>query len=312
MKTIIKAVSLFLLSILVLSCNSTSKNKEIDTTLDDALLWRISGNGLSKDSFLFGTRHIVSSSFLDSIPEVLSMIQNSDCLITEVDIKSKPPIKSLGIVFKKVVKDASKHFLPEDINYTKLYKTAEEYYSVDDLLHKYDLGKLHDMRLSPITLQYWLMLLSLNEDKSLQLEPYFVEKATEAGKHLLYLETMDYQLKRLFTYIGNSLPFNESLSIEEQAKELYNYAKSSSSGTPIPLLDSDEEKYMSQKLTEMECDPETYKMLVSKRNKKWIPKIVKQIHEEQSFIAVGVLHLVGEDSLIYLLREKGYEVSPVK
>lgn len=102
----------------------------------------------------FCTRHIISSSFLDSIPEVLSIIQNSDCLITEVDIKSKPPIKSLGIVFKKVVKDASKHFLPEDINYTDLYSTAEEYYSVDDLLYKYDLGKLHDMRLSPMTLQY--------------------------------------------------------------------------------------------------------------------------------------------------------------
>jgi hypothetical protein len=53
MKATIKAVSLFLLSILVLSCNSTSKKKEIDTTLDDALLWRISGNGLSKDAFLF-------------------------------------------------------------------------------------------------------------------------------------------------------------------------------------------------------------------------------------------------------------------
>lgn len=36
------------------------------------------------------------------------------------------------------------------------------------------------------------------------------------------------------------------------------------------------------------------------------------INEKSTFIAVGALHLCGDEGLINLLREKGYTVSLVK
>jgi|GEM_PF-267041 len=48
------------------------------------------------------------------------------------------------------------------------------------------------------------------------------------------------------------------------------------------------------------------------RNHKWLPYISDHIHKKSSFIAVGAVHLAGEDGLINLLRKEGYKVEPVK
>lgn len=36
------------------------------------------------------------------------------------------------------------------------------------------------------------------------------------------------------------------------------------------------------------------------------------INEKSTFIAIGALHLCGDEGLISLLRKKGYTVRPVK
>ncbi len=53
-------------------------------------------------------------------------------------------------------------------------------------------------------------------------------------------------------------------------------------------------------------------ILLIKRNENWIPKIEKIISKKSSFIAVGAMHLGGKNGIIELLRQKGYEVTPVK
>ena len=48
-----------------------------------------------------------------------------------------------------------------------------------------------------------------------------------------------------------------------------------------------------------------------KRNRTWISKLAKQMNEKASFIAVGSGHLAGKDGLINILRQEGFQVSPV-
>lgn len=54
-----------------------------------------------------------------------------------------------------------------------------------------------------------------------------------------------------------------------------------------------------------------YESLLVKRNKNWIPVIEDMLNNEQGtiFIAVGSGHLAGPDSVITMLRDKGYEVT---
>ncbi len=55
--------------------------------------------------------------------------------------------------------------------------------------------------------------------------------------------------------------------------------------------------------------PDIYKRFFTQRNKRWIPKIKQLMRQHDDvLIIVGAGHLVGKDSVIELLREKGYKV----
>ena len=53
-------------------------------------------------------------------------------------------------------------------------------------------------------------------------------------------------------------------------------------------------------------------LLLTNRNRNWIPKIEQLISEQATFIAVGAGHLGGADGVISLLRKQGYVVTPIK
>jgi hypothetical protein len=53
-------------------------------------------------------------------------------------------------------------------------------------------------------------------------------------------------------------------------------------------------------------------MLVSDRNKRWIPQIEKLLHGNQDyFVVVGALHLVGDGGLLELMRKDGFPATSV-
>ena len=49
------------------------------------LLWKISGNGLEKPSYVFGTHHVAPASMLDSIPGFNQAIADCDVVYGEVE-----------------------------------------------------------------------------------------------------------------------------------------------------------------------------------------------------------------------------------
>ena len=54
--------------------------------------------------------------------------------------------------------------------------------------------------------------------------------------------------------------------------------------------------------------PNLYRVLVSERNKRWVPQIEKLLHGNQDvFVVVGALHLVGEGGLLQLVRHDGFK-----
>ena len=51
--------------------------------------------------------------------------------------------------------------------------------------------------------------------------------------------------------------------------------------------------------------------LAYKRNRQWMDKITMTLPVQSVLAAVGAAHLVGEQGLIKLLRDRGYTVEPV-
>ncbi|MFZ5610248.1 MAG: TraB/GumN family protein [Pseudomonadota bacterium] len=59
----------------------------------------------------------------------------------------------------------------------------------------------------------------------------------------------------------------------------------------------------------MQNQPELYQAIIVERNNDWVPKLeVLLATPGVHMVAVGAAHLIGEDSVIALLRQKGYEV----
>ena len=67
----------------------------------------------------------------------------------------------------------------------------------------------------------------------------------------------------------------------------------------------------------MQDDPKTIKTLLTDRNRNWIPHIERMFSgnsksgtksSDKEFVLVGVAHLVGEKSVLALLKAKGYRV----
>jgi uncharacterized protein len=58
-----------------------------------------------------------------------------------------------------------------------------------------------------------------------------------------------------------------------------------------------------------QAGPEIYDALIRKRNERWAGAIDTMMHGSgKTFIAVGAAHLIGKDSVVALLRAKGYKV----
>lgn len=52
-------------------------------------------------------------------------------------------------------------------------------------------------------------------------------------------------------------------------------------------------------------------IMLTERNKKWVPRIISIAKEKPTFFGVGAGHLGGENGVINLLRKAGYKVDPV-
>jgi hypothetical protein len=61
---------------------------------------------------------------------------------------------------------------------------------------------------------------------------------------------------------------------------------------------------------EFEEFPDLYRTIVTDRNLHWIDRIEELLAgQRDAMVVVGALHLVGEQGLVALLRQKGYLVT---
>src|SRR5690606_37888334 len=58
---------------------------------------------------------------------------------------------------------------------------------------------------------------------------------------------------------------------------------------------------------------EVYEAVMRARNARWLPKIEAMLASDRvHLVAVGALHLVGEDGLVAMLAARGHAVEPLR
>jgi len=148
------------------------------------------------------------------------------------------------------------------------------------------------------------MSMAMSGSKSYEME--FLAIAEEKSMSVGGLETMEFQISMF-----DSIPYDmqaemlvESIQAEEEGGEQMDqliamYKSQDVEGLFAALGENDE--------AVMEYED----MIVSGRNKNWIPVMEEMMSVEPVFFAVGAGHLGGENGVVRLLRNAGYTVKPI-
>ena len=278
------------------------------------LLWKVSGNGLEKPSFLFGTHHVAPASMIDSIAGFDEAINTCDVVYGEV-VKSdltSPETQA------KTLKLAT---APADSTLSKVLDT-KCYARLDSLFKASTAGMVSAANMEPFTPAFVstqiAMLLTINEFKGFnpaqQLDITILQKAENLHKQLKGFETADFQINLLF-----GEPISEqahSLTkllchIDESKTTTRNLASAYKSQDLEKIGKVFIEDLSSTGSTPKEIKRETDR-LVNNRNDAWIEVLKTEMHKQSIFVSVGAGHLVNDKGLIAQLRNLGYTVTPMK
>lgn len=272
--------------------------------LENTLLWEISGKGIKKPSYLFGTIHIIGEKDFFWPAKTEASLQKCRRLVMELDMS-----KQLEMAFQMMalapMKDGKtlRDLLSEE-DYTmvrtyfekevpevgmagfKLFETYKPFFLSSMLTSKMIPGN---------TKTYELELLALAQEGEL-----------ETGG----LETVADQMG-----VFDAIPYDEQAkSLVEMVRAIANNDASGESdfGEMVRL-------YRTQNLDSLyfsaigQEDLKGFEdKLLLDRNRRWIPQIIRLSKEKPTFYAVGAGHLGGPEGVIRLLRKEGLTVRPVR
>lgn len=266
------------------------------------LLWKISGNGLSKTSYLFGSHHLIDKDKIPQFDSILAVCSQTDAVVSEMDLKTPGMQKKMmkGSVMKgKKIKD-----LVSASDYQLL---DTEFKSVMGLGMSM-LGSFKPMMLMTMHQVMLYMKSSGVKKQPVAVDELFQKQARTAKKKVIGLETLEFQMNMLF----------DSFTLERQAEILmYEVRDKDQMLSELKKLNDvyvsgDLEKMKAMDVDDESMTPEERRRLIDDRNMNWIKQLPALFKERSCFVAVGCMHLVGETGLINQLRLNGYTVEPVR
>jgi uncharacterized protein YbaP (TraB family) len=260
-----------------------------------SLLWKISGNGLTEESYLFGTIHLICADQFLMDDRIKNAFQSTNQLVMELDMSDPNlPQKMAAISMNPEMKNIQSEMDAEDA------KALDEF-----LIESYGAGLAQLGVLKPFVLTSMVMIKQLPCEEVMSYEEFFTSLATEQKKPIKGLETVEYQMG-IFDQIPAGL----------QLAELAKMVKSGESEAEFEIL---VQTYLSEDLDRLYAiikDSDTMEkyqdIMLDNRNRNWVAEMNSAMQNSSIFFAVGGGHLPGENGIIKLLRDRGYKVDPVK
>lgn len=322
----------------------------------EGLLWKISGNGLTQPSYLFGTWHgdteLRNQSFLDSVPGFHASFRSVKQFMCEntAGVVPQAPDSSLNKLRALMI-------MPKDTTYSDLLDKSQQSI-LDTFLLKTLKETSSKMELRPGVLAFILCQIAVEDTvksrirqkvKILESSTRLPDSVVMARREQLYSDNdiMDYALLKKAKAKGLELVGLDNLigyqptdlftceaSLKEQADSLVqciarsvfeHWVDSTNFKTGALRNAYREQNIHKVKYEKQQQLDEIVKMdsrhrikmnemmqsMLTDRNKDWMKHIPRYIKSKSTFIAVGAVHLSGEEGLIQLLRNAGYTVEPM-
>jgi len=295
-----RIIALFSVTFLFLVAAPLQAQQDKDAPLANSLLWEVTGKGLEKPSYVFGTIHMIDREhyFLtDAAKQAFDKVYN---VTFEIDMEEMTDLGTLMPLMMKA-------FMRGDTTLRDLL-SEEKYTLVSNHFQEIGLPMMFVERIKPMFLSALAsgdMSDPTAQQDIVSYEMELMEMAQEKEKEIMGLETAAYQMSMF-----DSIPYRV------QADMLVASIQDQSGGSEqmermIELYTTQNIEGM-QSLMEEDQDVLDYQdLLLVTRNRNWIPVMEKRMADGPSFFAVGAGHLAGTEGVLRLLIEAGYSIKPL-
>lgn len=282
MKKIAKSIAVCALTMCSFLANAQKEN---------SLLWEISGNGLEKPSYVFGTIHMICAEDYIMTEKIENTLKNVDAYYAEINFGDA---NNTAVLQQAMMSDIPLSKRLEPAKYEELKSLLKEVVNLD-------IAQFENLTDAAIVSIITFKSFPCTDFKMYEME--LLQTATTTEKKLGGLETVEQQLEIMSNSLGTNAAIemlntfkNEGFSTtkemvslykKQDINGLYNFIKKSS--------------YMTD---------EVYNEMLTKRNHNWINNMPALMKNESVFFAVGAAHLGGNQGILKLLKELGYNVTP--
>ncbi|MFY0253670.1 TraB/GumN family protein [Chitinophaga sp. 30R24] len=285
MKNIHRSTITLLLFICITTCAYAQQS------LEKSLLWEISGNGLEKSSYLYGTIHMICEKDFVMPDKAKQAFGKAEQLVIETNIGDP---KTQEIMQKVMLSD------------TPLSKklSQQNYDTVDAVLKKVCGVPLQVFENYKLVMTLVLLAQkSFSCEQPMSFEKAFLDMAQTASKPVGALEGIEEELD----YFIKSYTDEEIIS---QIK-LFDSNKAEMNRLLFFYKDQNLDSIYRFMTAPNQMDANTIHWLLEVRNNNWAVRMPEMMKNKSCFFAIGAAHLVGPMGMIRLLRDKGYTVKPV-
>jgi hypothetical protein len=270
---------------------------------EKSVFWKISGNGLKKASYLYGTIHLIPKDDFKIPPAVTDALEDSKRVAFEIDMKEMTNIRTQMSLITKSFMAGGKTL--------KDLLSPEDYALVRAKMEEKGLPAGMFERMKPM----FLSTLVSNGDESgsattsgdmtsVEMELYRVSK--KQNLESTGLETAAYQMS-----IFDSIPYEaQAKMLVEGLRDIGHEADGESElDTMLKMYRNQDITGMQAMISDTQYGMSNYEeILLNQRNRNWIPVMGRLMREKPTIFAVGAGHLGGKGGVVALLRKEGYRV----
>jgi len=278
---------------------------------DKAFFWEVTPgqhsvkqNALSQTTiYLMGSIHFADKSFYPLRKKIEQAFSRSDTLVVELDIN-----KINSRTYQQLISQKGSY---RDGATIKEFISAETWLQLQQRLQQLNISYDSIKHYKPGVLVLALMatqVVQMGFEPQLGIDVHFLTKASMPGqlKNIIELETLEQQINLFLNIRNGELLLKESLHSLDEAEgvmaELVHYWKTGDEEKMNKLLFEDA-------LIQYPAFSAIYDSLIYQRNQQMVLKIEDMLKQPGSyFVVVGAGHLIGEEGIVNVLKEKDYVV----
>lgn len=303
----------FLSFLLVLVC--------VVGTTSAQLLYKISGNGLTKPSYIMGTYHFKGIENADNVKHLQSVVMEVEQFCGELDLENMAKVEKLQQSIK-VDSLPNGQTIVDIFNYKQFCKINQllknelgiDFFANPELLNS--VGRLQPAALIGLLNAKRLFGPIMDKVENGQFMPIDVSLLLighKLGKPTIGLETAEFQIELL----------TRKASIKQQKKLVMEAVDAWELGNR--LLSMMSTAYDKQDMTTIAMlvqnknlrsilfgGNSTYKEILSDRDAAWVKCMPAIMAQKSTFFFVGIGHMAGKPGVLGHLRKMGYKVEPMQ